>query len=361
MKTEINDKICESIGLYLSNNNCVLIDLDLSRNLITDVGLTTIMTNLITSCSLMYLNLSSNSIRDKGLLKLVEFLNKPKCILAELSLSNNKINNEGIEIFAGFLAKNQSLKMLDLSKNEFTDHGFEPFAVEIVKNTCLSFLDISRNKDLNDEGSLVALVQSIAYNKSIQTLDLTGIRIRKPFLKSHFEHALVSNITLKFVNGKMPADIVHEMLKINIIIEQQVMPNYLPKAKFRKGDFNVKIIDPLNTSSLNMSGSDNNLFQPALKFVKYHDIRSCDFSSMGLQDQSMQLIADYLVKNPNMRSMILDGNEISDYGMHKLAGSLKKNKKLAHVSFKNCPQITDEGLKHLLEVISTDNSVLFSI
>jgi hypothetical protein len=29
----------------------------------------------------------------------------------------------------------------------------------------------------------------------------------------------------------------------------------------------------------------------------------------------MQLIADYLAKNPNMRSLILDGNEISDYGM----------------------------------------------
>jgi len=36
MKTEINDKVCESIGLYLSNKNCVLIDLDLSRNLISD-------------------------------------------------------------------------------------------------------------------------------------------------------------------------------------------------------------------------------------------------------------------------------------------------------------------------------------
>jgi len=47
MKTEINDKICESVGLYLSNPNCALIDLDLSRNLISDVGLTTIMTSLI--------------------------------------------------------------------------------------------------------------------------------------------------------------------------------------------------------------------------------------------------------------------------------------------------------------------------
>jgi len=82
---------------------------------------------------------------------------------------------------------------------------------------------------------------------------------------------------------------------------------------------------------------------------------------MSLQDQSMQLITDYLAKNPNMRSLNFDGNEISDYGMHRLASSLKKNKNLAHISFKNCPQITDDGLKNLLDVISTENTVLFSI
>lgn len=260
MKTEISDKTCEFIGPYLSNKWCTLIDLDLSRNLITDVGLITLMSNLIVSSSLLYLNLASNSIRDKGIVKLVEYLVKPKCTLLELSLQGNKINNEGMEILAGFLAKNKSLKMLDLGKNEFSDHGFEPFAAEIAKNTCLTLLDISRNKEINDEGSLVTLVQSIAFNKSIQTLDLTGIRIRKPFLKSHFEPALISNITLKFVNGKMQAEIVQGMLNTNIVIETKVVPNYLPKAKFRKGDFNVKIVDPLNTSFLNMSGCDNCLF-----------------------------------------------------------------------------------------------------
>ena len=60
MKTEVSDKTCESIGPYLSNKWCTLIDLDLSRNLITDAGLTTLMTNLISHSSLLYLNLTSN-------------------------------------------------------------------------------------------------------------------------------------------------------------------------------------------------------------------------------------------------------------------------------------------------------------
>lgn len=102
--------------------------------------------------------------------------------------------------------------MLDLGKNEFTDQGFEIFAQKIEKNKSLTTLDISRNKDINDEGSLVTLIQSIANNKHIINLDLTGIRIRKPFFTNHFEPALISNITLKYVNGKMSSRIVADLL-----------------------------------------------------------------------------------------------------------------------------------------------------
>ncbi len=83
----------------------------------------------------------------------------------------------------------------------------------------LTYLDISKNKDLDDEGSLVFLVKAIAQNKSLTTLDLSGLRIRKPFLKNHFEPLLKSNCTLKYVLGKIPPDLIDLELKINILIE----------------------------------------------------------------------------------------------------------------------------------------------
>jgi hypothetical protein len=52
------------------------------------------------------------------------------------------------------------------------------------------------------------------------------MRIRKPFLKSHFEPALKSNITLKYVIGKLTPDIIDEELQINITIENEILPNY---------------------------------------------------------------------------------------------------------------------------------------
>jgi Ran GTPase-activating protein (RanGAP) involved in mRNA processing and transport len=176
--------------------------------------------------TIRFLNLGTNAIKEKGLSNLVAFLNQQTCQVQELSLNGNKINSEGINIFAGIVAVNKSLTMLDIGKNEFSDFAFNNFASQMGKNQTLRLLDLSRNKDLSDEGSLVTLVQSIAFNRALQTIDLNGIRIRKPFLKSHFEPNLKSNITLKYVIGKLTPDIIDEELQTNITIENEIIPNF---------------------------------------------------------------------------------------------------------------------------------------
>jgi hypothetical protein len=49
---------------------------------------------------------------------------------------------------------------------------------------------------------------------------LTGIRLRKPFLKLHLEVALESNITLDEIIGKIPLDILSGELGVNNIIRE---------------------------------------------------------------------------------------------------------------------------------------------
>ena len=85
-------------------------------------------------------------------------------------------------------------------------------------NCSLTYLDISKNKELDDEGSLVVMAKAIAQNKNLTTLDLSGLRIRKAFLKNHFEPALKTNCTLKYVIGKIPPDVIETELKTNILI-----------------------------------------------------------------------------------------------------------------------------------------------
>jgi hypothetical protein len=65
---------------------------------------------------------------------------------------------------------------------------------------------------------------------------------------------------------------------------------------------------------------------------------------MGLQDGQIYQLAQYLTRVPNLRS--LNGNGlISDDGIGRLAASLSKNDKLAHLSFLNCQGLTNESLQ----------------
>lgn len=206
-------------------------------------------------------------IRDVGLRSLVAFLSHENCVLQELSLMGNKINNEGIHILSEFIKPNKSLKMLDISKNAYSDNSFQSFAAEMGPNATLTFLDISKSKDLNDEGSLITLARQLAFNTHLQTLELTAVRVRKPFLKLYMEPSLKKNITLKYIVGKLTPDIVDEQLNINIQIQTEVEPNYQPTVRLQKNQFDVRLVDPLNTSYLCMKDQSSLLFDATFKFM----------------------------------------------------------------------------------------------
>lgn len=157
------------------------------------------------------MNLSGNKIKEEGLIDLVDFLSENKT-LQELSIGSNIISNEGIIILSKFLQTNSTLQHLEIPKNAFTDVGFEHFAKMLGFNNGLKFLDIAKNKDLSDEASLIVLAEALEKNRCLKTLDLSSLKIRKPFLKQHLEPALKKNITLQKIIGKIPPNIIeHEL------------------------------------------------------------------------------------------------------------------------------------------------------
>lgn len=155
------------------------------------------------------------------MIDLVDFLNT-NTKLEELALGGNIISNEGIVNLSKFLPNNSTLVHLEISKNSFTDSGFEVFAKALAFNKGLRFLDISRNKDISDEASLVTLVEALVRNQTLKTLDLTALKIRKPFMKLHFEPSLRKNMCLQRVLGKIPPLIIDAELETNMIIEKEV-------------------------------------------------------------------------------------------------------------------------------------------
>ena len=110
---------------------------------------------------------------------------------------------------------------------------------------------------------------------------------------------------------------------------------------------------------LNMKDKPAKMILPAFKLLRNYDIRTVDFTNAGFHDDSIRMLSSYLAENPNLRSVVLDQNMFTDDGLKKFADSLKVNTKLAHISIRECQNITNEGLRNLCDVISTMNTVLF--
>lgn len=127
-------------------------------------------------------------------------------------------------------------------------------------------------------------------------------------MRNHFEPSLKSNITLKYVVGKLHPDIIDDELEENITIENEVTPHFIQKFRGLKGTYKVRMSEGKNSSALFLEKTRPAMFSPALKFIKYHDVRLVDFHSMKLNDESCLMIAEYLEKNPSLRSLTLDKN-----------------------------------------------------
>jgi hypothetical protein len=233
--------------------------------------------------------------------------------------------------------------MLDISRNPFHDSGFEHFAREIGDNNGLKFLDVSKNKDLSDEGSLVALAKSLSKNKMLRTLDLSGIRLRKPYLKSHLESALKTNIALIEVLGKISAgSSLERELGINSMIENKIVPCFFEHGN--KASFDFDLVDPEHKSLLKIRNKPMSYIQPSFKFMNFHDMRAIDFSYTGFHDSHMCMLGEYLSVNPSLYSIVLDGNPFTDQSLSILASALKRNKTVAHLSILECREVTDAGI-----------------
>ena len=123
---------------------------------------------------------------------------------------------------SGFLAANDTLKLLDISRNNFTDGGFIDFAKGLAHNKGIASLNLARNKDVSDEFGLKELAAALTSNSSLAMIDLTGLKIRKPCIIQYFQPALKLNITLKKLVGKIPPGIIGADLRDNMTIEQLV-------------------------------------------------------------------------------------------------------------------------------------------
>ena len=204
-------------------------------------------------------------------------------------------------------------------------------------------MNLSKNKDISDEVGLRKLAEALTTNSSLSEIDLTGLKIRKPCLMNYFKPALLQNITLKRIMGKVPSGIISDDLKDNFTIENDVTLKYkVLREKENRRELNKLPLHKIDGdhTMLNLNNMGNELLVPALKFIRYKQIMDVDLTNMQLGDDHILLLAQYLEENPFLRSLSIAQNYFTDSGFQQIIKALRKNTFLNHLNIEECSQIS---------------------
>jgi hypothetical protein len=154
--------------------------LNLSGNLITEIGIGSIASMLAINSTLTNLDLSNNALSDESMRILSEQALKTNTSLnlKRLTLNQNTIGDKGIEFLVDAFIANLRLRLieaLELAHNQLGDGGCE-FIARLIDNqtqigsVIMSVLDIGYNNIGNDGAKAIAKVMSS--NKNIKEINL---------------------------------------------------------------------------------------------------------------------------------------------------------------------------------------------
>jgi Ran GTPase-activating protein (RanGAP) involved in mRNA processing and transport len=175
----IIDKKCQS--LYLTGNK------------ISDQSLSILSDALYNNLTLVELDLSDNYISDLGVKILMDVLLTNKSILQKLHLGSNNISDLGIKYVADMLKTNHSLTHLMLNRNHITDHGVNLLSnVLALQNISLEVLSLSSNNLITDS-CVESLIIMLKHNETLKGLDIkccnisamSNRRLRQVIQKKH--------------------------------------------------------------------------------------------------------------------------------------------------------------------------------
>jgi Ran GTPase-activating protein (RanGAP) involved in mRNA processing and transport len=193
-------------------SNTTLQHLNLSSCGLDDKGISVLANALgIRNAGLLEIDLSSNEITSVGVRALVDDSVGVTKLLTKLCLLGNPIRSEGATILANALGRSAmlSLKLLDLGWCHIDDDGFVALVSTMEQNTSMQILDLEGNHF--GERGLLALAESLPNIKGLQQISITGcasFQLTLPLLREGFR----KNDSLVEVNVHGP-DVTGEFLQ----------------------------------------------------------------------------------------------------------------------------------------------------
>ena len=148
------------MGVGLSQLSHV-VHVDMSFNVISDIGARAVAAYTSQSQSLSCLALIDNNIRASGARALAHGLAADTCTLVSLDLRLNYIGDEGaMELYRVLTTRNRSLRCLNISSNLCTAASATALADMLRHNNVISTLDVTAN-DLAVSNTLHSVCLSV--------------------------------------------------------------------------------------------------------------------------------------------------------------------------------------------------------
>jgi Ran GTPase-activating protein (RanGAP) involved in mRNA processing and transport len=149
----------------------------LEHNRITGKGAAILANTLYNNTTLIELYLSKNQVSDMGVHALAQTLSINNSTLKYLALHANNITDEGAEYLAEMLKINKTIILLELAFNQIGDQGVRLLVNAITyHNKSLQWLYLSSNKLITDI-SVDPLIEMLTHNSTLKALWLNDCNL----------------------------------------------------------------------------------------------------------------------------------------------------------------------------------------
>lgn len=299
-KRRIQDLDIRAICLYIREQPRRITKLDLSYNLITDVGFHKLLKKLLIKgrSSLINLNIMNNVLTENSILNIAKYSKYIK--LKYLRLNGNNFGTKGGEYFAKFLINNNSIEYCDIAE---------------TGQTLTSVAQIVTSLRI-DHGA----------NKTVKVLDFSRITplfnrysYETKWLAYHIEYLLERNSTLIELHLQKNEFIGHDMEYFARGLRRNNTLLYLDLGYNKIGDYGAELLGKYLSEGpqlilLNLAGNSiKNTGARALSFgLPCSKIRALDMSNNRLTDRGVLDLLNTLKKPVFMRFFNIWGNKFGD-------------------------------------------------
>ena len=321
-----------------------LLNIDVSKNAISDDGVLFIANFLMINHTLVQLNLSGNKISDKGIKKLSKAMQVNKK-LQELNISKNWISKEGVMRIVEACTKNRTLHKLVCTHNNLSKSELAAINEYIRKENAVQILDASWNAVVARYGKLDVKIIFQLLDVSKEPFELLGsgndtreefwnvnrlLKYERRFIQYCIEESEHLNLQDVNLSDMFQLDIISDGLKLN------------------------KKITEVNLCNCRVTNEEIKVLVQAVEVST--TLLNIDVSKNAISDDGVLFIANFLMINHTLVQLNLSGNKISDKGIKKLSKAMQVNKKLQELNIsKNW--ISEEGVMRIVKACTINRTL----